>query len=400
VIVRLQGAIRSYDWGSRTALAELLGADSPSVEPQAELWLGAHPLGEAAVLTPHGERVPLGAWIERDPVAALGAEVAERFAGRLPFLLKMLAVERALSLQAHPDAAQARAGFAREQREGRDAAERLYVDAEAKPELVVAHSRFRALCGFRPLAEIAAAFERVGLGALAPPADAPAAPWLRALLARWLAPDAGPERDAQLSRALAAARPDDPAEACMLRLAEEHPRDPGVLAPLLLHHVELAPGEALFLEAGELHCYLEGIAAEIMAASDNVLRAGLTTKHRAVDELLRVARFEPRAPRILRAADRSPGVRAWATPAERFELSIVDVAGAAVEIAERSGIEILLCHEGGVRVEPIGGGDALSLRRGESSLVPAAVGSYRIAGAGRLYRATVPRAPARSQGDR
>lgn len=393
-IVRLEGAIQSYDWGSRTALAELLGAPSPSAAPQAELWLGAHPLGEATVVTDAGERVPLAAWIERDPVAALGAEVAARFARRLPFLLKVLAVERALSLQAHPDAEQARAGFERERRRG---GTRVYVDPEAKPELVVAHTRFRALCGFRPLAAIGAAFEALDLAELAPPRDADADAWLRAWLARWLAPGSDATRDAQLARALAAARPSDPAHACMLQLADEHPGDPGAIAPLLLHAVELEPGEALFLEPGELHCYLGGVAIEIMGASDNVLRAGLTAKPRAVDELVRIGRFEPRDPQPLRPEPRGAGVRSFPAPVDRFVLSILEVGGAGIDIDARSGLEILLCIEGGVRVAARGDEGALVLGRGESCFVPAAAGRYRVEGAGRLYRAAVP--PARVESE-
>jgi mannose-6-phosphate isomerase len=372
-IVRLIGAIQNYPWGSRSALAELLGGATPSDEPQAELWLGAHPNGEALVETEAGERMPLSGWIARDPRGVLGAAVADRFGNRLPFLLKVLAVERALSLQAHPDAEQARAGFAR--------GIHHYVDGEAKPELVVAHTRFEALSGFRPLDEIRAALERVELGALLPPHETDA----RGLFARWFAPPDDAERDAALARALEAARPDDPAEALMRELATHYPRDPGVLAPLLLHRIALAPGEGLFLEAGELHCYLGGVAAEIMAASDNVLRAGLTGKPLAVDELRRIGHFAPRPPDVLRASESAPGVRTWRVPAPQFELGAIDVGPGDVSITAREGVEILLCHAGEVRV--VGGP---VLRRGETCLVPAAAGSYRLEGAGRLYRAGVP----------
>ncbi len=171
----------------------------------------------------------------------------------------------------------------------------------------------------------------------------------------------------------------------MRALAAHYPRDPGVIAPLLLHRVELAPGEALFLEAGELHCYLGGVAAEIMAASDNVLRAGLTGKPLAVDELLRVGRFAPRRPDVLRASESAPGVRTWCAPAPHFELGAIEVGPAGVAVSARDGVELLLCHDGEVRV--VGGP---TLRRGESCLVPAAAGPYRLEGAGRLYRAGVP----------
>jgi len=384
-IVRLEGAIQPYDWGSRTEIAALRG-EPPSETPQAELWLGAHAKGEATVLTVRGEAVPLARWIARDPAAALGAEVAARFGDRLPFLLKVLAVERALSLQAHPDAAQARAGFAAGSRAG---GEPVYVDADAKPEMVVAHTRFRALSGFRPLAEIGAALDAVGLLDGDPLADAAS---LRAWVARWLDPTPDADRDARLDRALARARRDDPAHALMRRLADEHPGDPGAVAPLLLHAVDLAPGEGLYLGPGELHCYLEGVAIEIMGASDNVLRAGLTTKARAVSELVRIGRFEPRAPERLRAAPITAGVAAWPAPVDCFELSAIEV-GDAVRIDARGGIEILLCHEGAVQVAAASDpSQPLALARGQSCVVPAATGAYRVSGAGRLYRAGVPAA--------
>jgi len=311
----------------------------------------------------------------------------------------VLAVERALSLQAHPDAEQARLGYQRELRESVASEERLYADERAKPELLLAHTRFRALCGFRPLAEIRAGFERMGLGDIAPSADAVEGEWLRAFFARWFAPDAIASRDERLDRALdAAARASasDEAAAWMLRLSEQHPGDPGILAPLLLHAIELSPGEAIFLEAGELHCHLEGAAAEIMSSSDNVLRAGLTTKRRAGDELLRIGRFASRRPQVLRGSARAPGVSVYATSAEEFELGSVEIGAEGVVMAGERSVEVLLCYEGAVQVAALAGGAALALASGQSCLVPAAVGAYRLVGQGRLYHASVPGGAPRS----
>jgi mannose-6-phosphate isomerase len=390
-ILRLEAAIKSYDWGSRTILAALQGKSGPSTLPEAELWLGAHPNGSASVEMPDGSRVPLGEVVERDPRGVLGDAVFARFGARFPFLLKVLAVERALSLQAHPNAEQARVGFEREQGVASEA--RLYADERAKPELVLAHTRFQALCGFRPLAEIREGFERMGLGDIAPSAGAVEGEWLRAFFSRWFAPDAIGSRDARLDRAQAAAArasASDEAAAWMIRLAAQHPGDPGILAPLLLHTIELSPGEAIFLEAGELHCYLEGAAAEIMSSSDNVLRAGLTTKPRASDELLRIGRFASRRPQVLRGAQRAPGLSVYATPASEFELCRIEVGAEGVVMAGERSVEVLLCHQGAVQLAPLAGGDALALASGESGLVPAAVGAYRIVGQGRLYHASVP----------
>ncbi len=393
-ILRLEAAIKSYDWGSRTILAALQGKSGPSTEPEAELWLGAHPNGSALVVMPDGTRVPLADVVQRDPRGVLGDAVFARFGARFPFLLKVLAVERALSLQAHPDAEQAHLGFHRERGESVASDARLYADERAKPELLLAHTRFRALCGFRPLDEIRGGFERMGLGDIAPSVGAVEGEWLRAFFARWFAADAISLRDERLARALDfAARTNEPdgAAASMLRLAAQHPGDPGILAPLLLNPIELAPGEAIFLEAGELHCYLEGAAAEIMSSSDNVLRAGLTTKQRAGDEVLRIGRFASRRPQVLRGALRARGVSVYATPASEFELSLLEVGAAEIVMTGERSVEVLLCFEGAVQLAPLAGGDALTLASGESGLVPAAVGDYRIVGKGRLYHASVPR---------
>jgi mannose-6-phosphate isomerase len=305
----------------------------------------------------------------------------------MPFLLKVLAIERPLSLQAHPDAARARDGFARPAVGG----VRVYADPHAKPELVCALTAFTALCGFLPLAELRARFTAVGLAALVPDGDDEASVLFR-LLDGWLGAPSG-ERSASLARAVEAAgrRADsDPACARVCELAARFPGDPGALAPLFLHEVRLAPGEALFLAPGVLHSYLGGVALELMPSSDNVLRGGLTAKPVHVAELLRVLRFECAAPTPLRAGPREPGEGVWRTPAAEFELAeLRPSAQAPVAIAARAGVEVLWCAEGELHVATAGGA-GLALRRGESCLVPAAAGPYRVAGAGRAFRAGVP----------
>lgn len=383
-ILPLRGAIQHYAWGSRTALAEWLGRPGPSAEPEAELWLGAHPNGPAEIEV-DGRWEPLDRWLAHGAGAGAGA-------GGLPFLLKVLAVERPLSLQAHPDAAQARAGFARERAAGVAPAERRYADPFAKPELVCALTPFAALCGFRPAAELAARLAELGAGELVPATGDDEAR-LAGFLGGWLAlaPEA---RRAPLERVRAAARARaarDPECAWLLRLDAEHPDDPGVLAPLFLHLVELAPWEALFLPPGELHCYLAGVAVELMESSDNVLRGGLTRKPVHVDELLRVARFAPRRPPRLLPVERAPGERCYETPAESFELSLLEPApGRSVAIASRRGAEVLWCAAGRVQITAGEGGAGLVRARGESAFVGAAAGGYRVEGAGRVHRAALP----------
>src|SRR6266540_2262539 len=280
-IVPLDNPVQNYAWGSRTAIADLLGRPAPGGRPEAELWIGAHPQAPsrlAAVPGPLGrDGVPggprtLDALIRSAPEAMLGPEAVRRWAGELPLLMKMIAAAEPLSIQCHPNREQALAGFAREDAEGlpRDAPQRNYRDPNHKPELVVALTRFVGLKGFRPVEEIAR-----GLGSLE-------VPELRAA--------AGAARR----------RGDDAAFSWMERLHAKYPGDIGVFAPLLLNLFELAPEDGLFLSAGELHAYLEGTAIEVMASSDNVLRGGLTPKHVDVPELLAVGAFRPSPPVVLR----------------------------------------------------------------------------------------------------
>ncbi len=391
-IALLENPILDYAWGSRTAIAGLLGAPGPSDAPQAELWMGAHPSAPSHLLL-DGRRVSLADLVAREPLALLGASVLERFGARLPFLAKLLAAAAPLSLQAHPDAAQARAGFERENalglpiRSGR----RCYRDASHKPELLCALEPFEALCGFRTPEAIRACVERLGVVALEErvrSALARSDP-LAALLGDLLRLE--PVRCSALvdEAAEAASALADPGLAWIPRLARLHPGDVGALAPLFLEYVLLAPGEALFLAAGELHGYLGGFAVEVMASSDNVLRGGLTTKHIDVEELLQILRFEPRAARPLRPEPDASGALRYVTPAEEFELSSVSLGpGRSFSAGDARGIEILLCTRGGARVSA--GEVPIELGPGRSCLVPAAAGAYRAEGEGELYRIAVP----------
>lgn len=302
---------RDYGWGSRTLLAEYLGS-TPSGRPEAELWLGAHPGCPA--------RVTAGPHAGLDLGAALEAEGRRQPA----MLLKVLAAGEPLSLQAHPDAARAEAGFAREDALGipRDAPQRSYRDPFPKPELVVAVTPFEALSGFRPHDAAVRVFDAL---AAADPALGPLAQQVRATTAfAWLlsgAPEVADcvRRVVESARTIAA---ELPVEAdTVARLSSVHPGDPGILVALLLNRVSLTPGEALFLPAGNLHAYLEGLGIELMGPSDNVLRGGLTPKHVDVQELLAVVDptplDDPRLP--VEALD---GALAYRPPAP-FELRAI-----------------------------------------------------------------------------
>jgi mannose-6-phosphate isomerase len=391
-IALLENPIRDYAWGSRTAIAALRGEPGPSAGPQAELWIGAHPSAPSHVEV-DGRRVSLADLVAKEPLAILGPSVIARFGPRLPFLAKLLAAEAPLSLQAHPDEAQARAGFERENALGipLGSEKRCYRDSSHKPELLCALEPFEALCGFREPGAIREQVGRLGHPGLEELVSAEFArpEPLQALLGALLRLDPGRRIDFVAAAADAASGLADPALAWIPRLARLHPGDAGALAPLFLEYVRLEPGDALFLPAGELHGYLGGFAVEVMASSDNVLRGGLTSKHVDAEELLRILRGTPSESRALRAEPDATGALRYVTPAEEFELSRVRVGrGRAFTPARGRGVEILLCTRGQVRV--IGEEEPIELRPGRSCLVPAAAGAYRAEGEGELYRVAVP----------
>ena len=393
-VLVLENPIQNYAWGSRTAIAELLGRPTPSERPEAEIWIGAHPKAPSRIAEPPGLGT-LDAAIQDDPVGLLGADVCDRFGNELPFLFKVLAAAEPLSIQAHPNQEQARGGWNRENAEGvpLDAPRRNYRDPNHKPELVCALTPFVALKGFRPLDETVRALEPLArpelseaVGRVARERNAAA---LRALFARLMTLDPE-ERAPILKRALAEAgrRSSDPGWRWVKRLLEKYPGDVGALAPLYLNLVTLEPGEALYLAAGELHAYLEGTALEIMANSDNVLRGGLTPKHVDVQELMATLVFEAQEAAVLKPDSPGPGETSFVTPAREFELGFVELSPGRAHSAAGGRLEILLQLSGSARLKA--NGRETALERGRAVLVPAASSSYVLEGSGRLARVRVP----------
>ncbi|MCN9244097.1 mannose-6-phosphate isomerase, class I [Streptomyces sp. RY43-2] len=379
---RLANTIRPYAWGSTTAIPRLLGVE-PTGEPQAEMWMGAHPGAPSRTA-----RGPLDEVIDEAPERELGNRTAARFGPRLPFLLKLLAAGAPLSLQVHPDRDQAREGYEDEESRGvpLDAPHRTYKDAHHKPELICALTEFDGLCGFRRPAEAADLLAGLGVDTLEPYVDLlrarPEEAALREVLTAVLSADPEDMADTVTEAAGACARLGG-AYTPYAEIARACPGDPGVIAALLLNHVRLHPGEALFLGAGVPHAYLNGLGVEIMANSDNVLRCGLTPKHVDVPELLRVVRFDAGAPRVLRPEASPAGEEVYETPAEEFRLSRYVLAeGAAPRDLTRATPQILLCTAGSVHA-----GDH-KLTPGESVFVPAEE-KAEVSGAGTLFRATV-----------
>ncbi|KAA0023974.1 mannose-6-phosphate isomerase, class I [Antrihabitans cavernicola] len=381
----LDGRLRSYAWGSRTALAKLCGRPVPSAHPEAELWFGAHP-ADPAYLERDGAAVSMLDVLAADPTGELGAEVVAKFGARLPFLLKLLAAEEPLSLQAHPSSSQAREGFARENRLGVaiDSSVRNYRDDSAKPELVVALEPFDALAGFRDPSVTVELLESldvpelkkyVGLLAGQPDSDG-----LRALFTTWITlPQAALTTllpavlDGCVRYATKAqGRGRFSAEVrTSLELAEAYPGDAGVLAALLLNRITLQPGEGLYLDAGNLHAYLRGTAVEIMANSDNVLRGGLTPKHVDVPELLRVLDFHPAAMPVLKAEHRAEDdLAVYSTPAPEFALARTDLtAELPGSVVPTGGPKVLVSVQGSVELDC--GGEVLALAQGAAAWISA-----------------------------
>lgn len=393
---RLSNTVRPYAWGSTTAIPELLGIASTG-EPQAEMWMGAHPGAPSRVTrdshdTRNTAEQPLSDLIAADPVGELGAAAVEKFGPRLPFLLKILAAGAPLSLQVHPNLAQAKEGYAAEERAGVpiDAPHRNYKDPNHKPELICALTPFDGLCGFRTPLAAADLLAGLDVDSLKPYVDLlhahPEEAALREVLTAVLAADPD-EMAATVAEAAAAAERLGGAYAPYASIAHHYPGDPGVIAAMLLNYVQLQPGEALFLGAGVPHAYLNGLGVEIMANSDNVLRCGLTPKHVDVPELLRIVRFEASDPGVLRPEASPSGEEVYDTPIDEFRLSRYVIApdAAPCDLTAHTP-QILLCTAGSVTA-----GD-LTLAPGESAFVPAG-DKVEISStghsAGTVFRATV-----------
>jgi mannose-6-phosphate isomerase len=410
----LRNVVRPYAWGSRTAIPELLGRPVPAPHPQAELWLGAHPAGPSVLLHADGAQTSLLEALRADPDRHLGTRCARRWGARLPFLLKVLAAEEPLSLQAHPSATQAAEGFAREETRGipRDAPERNYSDPSHKPELICALTELHALAGFRDPLRTVELLAALDMPALEPYrrmlAAEPNADGLRTLFTTWITmpePAVKAVLPGTLDACVALLRRDgvcrdfrprrgsDFRYECrvVLELAETYPDDVGVLAALLLNHVVLASGEAMYLPAGNLHSYLRGAAVEISANSDNVLRGGLTAKHIDVPELLRVLDFSCGELPVQRGERVGPQEIAYRTPAEEFQLTRLEwTQGESTPVLLRSSWpQILLCTQGSVQLCAVDGG-SITVRRGGSVWLAAADPEVTIcpgAGPVQLFRA-------------
>ncbi len=384
----MQNPIQGYDWGSHDALTTLFGIPNPAGKPQAELWMGAHPNGCSEVVLA-GDVQKLSTLINSAPAAVLGDATQARF-GSLPFLFKVLCAEKALSIQVHPSKAQAEAGFAREEAAGIDikASNRNYKDPNHKPELVFALTPYQAMNGFRALPAILALFERVKLAAIADLVAALAANQNEAGLQHFfhqLLVLEGTRKEDALAGLLAyaAAHQDEETFALVTSLAAQYPGDVGLFSPLLLNVVTLQPGQAMYLDACTPHAYVRGTGLEIMANSDNVLRAGLTPKYIDVAELLDCTRCLAKPDDQILLSPRMEGaVQHYDVPVPDFTFSVYPAGEHALTTASA---EILFAIDGTVILQQ--GKQSLRLEKGQSAFIPAATGSYQLLAEGRVARA-------------
>jgi mannose-6-phosphate isomerase len=354
--------------------------------------MGVHPGGPSALDIP-GEQILLSDFIGQYPELCLGETVYREF-GALPFLFKLLAAAKPLSVQAHPNLAQARAGFERENAAGlapEDPA-RSYKDPNHKPEILCALSPFRAMCGFREPGLILALLETFSRNALSRPGTPLNAGFTRLGEALETGEDGALRRflrvlfelPGEFRRELSAyALEQEPVlekidsrhteiwqtAACFARL---YPGDPAVIAPLYLNLISLAPGEAMYLPAGILHAYIEGLGVELMANSDNVLRGGLTPKHVDLEELARILEFRPFFPAVLRPPKPLPSAFAYPADCREFSLSVIRGKGEAAPFP-KAGPVIAIVTEGravfSCRDGPDGPVETLALERGESAFI-------------------------------
>lgn len=391
---RLQPALQNYAWGSRDQIPHFLDIQV-SEAPVAEAWFGAHP--DAPTQVQGWGR--LDALLARHP-EYLGEDVLDQFDGRLPYLLKLISAHTPLSLQVHPNKRQAARAYRKQELRRTAPEERNYTDANHKPELLYALSEFHAVCGFRA--------PRRAYELLAGMDDPMAASLRRRLLIRphhrgmqaafsYLLEHADSDAVARLAqicreRLQAGNSPSERTDQIVTMLAEQFPGDAGAVAPLLLNPVTLQPGQALFVPAGCVHAYMKGFGIEIMANSNNVLRAGLTPKRVDRKELLRIVDPVAAPPTRIAPETAHAGVDVFYVPVSDFELSIATVQASGVETRSLKlrgqGPRIILGLEGQVHVRTDRGVEQVN--RGEAVFIPAATRSVELRGAGKVAQADVP----------
>lgn len=386
----MMNVIQNYAWGSLSSIQTLFDIPNLNAQPQAEIWMGAHPNGCSKVVI-NGELIRLDDVIAQAPDRILSLDIEKQF-GELPYLFKVLAAEKALSIQVHPSKEQAEVGFAKEQRSGLaiTASNRNYRDANHKPELVYALTPYQAMNGFRSYQEVLNNFTALDIKELEPLImafkAAQNAQGLETLFVALLNLD-GENKDRALEQlmAFAALHEDEETYALVLSLKDQYPGDIGLFSPLFLNVLTLAPGQAMFLDACTPHAYIKGTGLEIMANSDNVLRAGLTPKYIDVNELAACTLFEPKAREtLLTQPEVIDGAEHYGVPVQDFKFSVyrhvsqLELSVATPEILFALDDVVTLTHATG---------ETSKLEKGQSVFIPADAHAYTVSCAGSLARA-------------
>ncbi|WP_199911681.1 mannose-6-phosphate isomerase, class I [Dongshaea marina] len=383
-VFAMRNPIQPYAWGSTDSIEKLFGIANPQQQPQAEVWMGAHPAAPSLLADGEGSELPLDQLIEQQAELYIGEDAQQRYGKRLPFLFKILAAAKPLSIQLHPTKAAAEAGFSAENARGVELSDscRNYKDDNHKPELIYALTPFKAMHSFRPLSEMLEYLARLDAAKL--PAsyarlrELGDSESLKQFFADLMSLE-GEAKQRALRNLMAVARGrDELAFRTVMELYQYYPGDIGLFSPLLLNVVEMQPGQALFVDAGVPHAYLQGTGLEIMANSDNVLRAGLTPKHMDVPELLANTRFEPVQPESLWVEPRVSGDESvFEVPVNDFSFSLHRLNGSLER--QPSQAEILLCVEGELEVEA-DDQSQITLRQGESCFIGQPTQWYQIKG--------------------
>jgi mannose-6-phosphate isomerase len=409
--------IQHYAWGNSHSIPEILGI-SPDGTPWAEMWLGTHPKGPA-LIEDDGEgegEITLQEYIDRDPVGVFGTKYnnennscsnSEGLSGKteLPFLLKILAVEKPLSIQCHPDKNQARRGCRFEEQSGiqLDAFNRSYKDANHKPEIICALTPFTALCGFRPVRQIDRLFSLLK------------GEFYENNLRNYLINESLSEEKRyqsfftsllqlsktdktsflkELAETAGKLAPVSKEFSLVKRILKFYPDDSSAAAPLYLNLLELAPGEALYQPAGELHAYMYGTGVELMANSDNVLRGGLTEKYINLPELRKTVKFAGVEKEKVIPEEQQPGEIVYGTPAKEFLLKRI-APGVRIKIRQRISVELLLCTSGKAMIEYTDAEAGLitkTIKLGDALILPASIGDYTLetGSSGEIHIAGIP----------
>ena len=381
----LTNAVKNYPWGSHNALNQCFHVLNPDDQPQAELWMGVHPAGISQV-TVEGSPLPLTKLIASDKMAMLGAATAERF-GDLPYLLKILAADSALSIQVHPQKEQAELGYATQENLTSDTPD--YNDANHKPELVYAITPFMAMNGFREPGEIIVHFKMLDIeglsGVIKVLEQQPDTEGLQVFFFEIMQLSEGVKKEA-LQRLVSDAQKlyGDNLARFIHKLYQYYPHDTGVLAPLFLNCITLQPGEAMFLHPGTLHAYVQGTAIEVMANSDNVLRAGLTGKKINLKELVTCTSFAPTPQKsLLMAPVEENGQASYPIPVDDFRFSVIkDVHNLPIHTQSA---EILLVINGNASLQHTNG-ETLTIGTGQSVFIPASANNWTLTVTGSLCR--------------